>query len=253
MTSAATIPCKVCLMPSVPLGTVDFNKNCEEPRGKRLPDAGVAVVYHRCPSCGFVFTTAFDSWSEAEFQRRIYNDGYIEVDPDYPEIRPATNAELLAGLFAADKARLRVLDYGGGNGRLADDLRARGFAAAATFDPFTPRFASMPPGTFDIVTCFETIEHMPDPAGGITAIASCLKGEGLIVFSTLVQPPDFDAHGVRWWYVAPRNGHVSIHSRQSLALCWKRAGFALASFNDNLHVACRRLPDFARHLGSAPS
>jgi len=253
MTNAATTSCKVCLTPSALLGTVDFNKNCEEPRGKRLPDAGVPVAYHRCLSCGFVFTTAFDGWSQAEFQRHIYNDGYLEVDPDYPDARPAANVELLAGLFAAGKARLRVLDYGGGNGRLADGLRVRGFAHAATFDPFTPRFATMPAGPFDIVTCFETIEHMPDPVGGIAAIASCLKGEGLIVFSTLVQPPDFDAHGVRWWYVAPRNGHVSIHSRQSLALCWKRAGFALASFNDNLHVACRRLPDFARHLGAGPS
>jgi FkbM family methyltransferase len=69
-----------------------------------------------------------------------------------------------------------------------------------------------------------------------------------VVFSTLVQPADFDKIGLAWWYVGPRNGHISLFSRQALREVWNRQGFKIASFNDNLHIAFRKIPSFAKHL-----
>ena len=51
-----------------------------------------------------------------------------------------------------------------------------------------------------------------------------------------------------WWYIGPRNGHISIFSKRSLALVWSKLGYRLGSFNDDLHVAFRRVPDFAKHI-----
>jgi 2-polyprenyl-6-hydroxyphenyl methylase/3-demethylubiquinone-9 3-methyltransferase len=246
--STAPVPCKICGTQAPLFGVVDFTKSCEEARGKRLPLSGTPVYYRRCQLCGFLFTDAFDDWSEADFKANIYNDGYIEVDPDYREVRPNNSSRFIQQLFAARKAELRVLDYGGGDGLLSATLRGAGFLEAQTFDPFVPDFARRPQAKFDLVTCFETLEHMPDPMTGISDIVSFTKEQGLVMFSTVLQPPDFETHGVGWWYVGPRNGHVSIFSRAALGRAWQRYSYQIASFNDNLHIAYRTLPEFARHL-----
>ena len=91
-----TLPCKVCNNPADLYGVVDFSKNCEEQRGLFLPLTGVPVYYHRCKSCGLIFTAVFDHWPMAYFADRIYNDGYAQVDPDYLERRPQANQALVA-------------------------------------------------------------------------------------------------------------------------------------------------------------
>jgi methyltransferase family protein len=148
------------------------------------------------------------AWSEAEFKTHIYNDGYLALDPDYAAKRPRVNADVVERLFGAHKAQIRVLDYGGGNDVLCTALRSAGYAAAVTYDPFTAAYAQRPEGTFDLVTCFETLEHMPDPVAGTAAMVANLAEPELVLFSTLLQPQDFDQMGLNWWYVGPRNGHV---------------------------------------------
>jgi len=241
-------PCKICGAAAALFGVVDFNRSCEDFRRRPLPLAGVAVYYRRCGFCGFLFSDGFDDWPPAAFARHIYNDGYAAVDPDYAETRPVANAATVGRLFARDKARLRILDYGGGAGRLAQLLRADGFLAAETYDPFVPAFARLPAAVFDVVTCFETLEHLPDPNAGIAAIAARVAPSGLVLLTTLVQPADFDKQGMSWWYIGPRNGHISLFSRRALAQAWRRHGFKLGSYDDNTHIAFRALPDFARHL-----
>ena len=112
-----------------------------------------------------------------------------------------------------------------------------------TYDPFVAEFANSPPGKY----CFETLEHMPDPVAGIGDIVAHLE-PGLVLFSTMLQPADFDPLGMDWWYVGPRNKHISMFSRGALAKAWGRHGYRTGSFDDNMHVAFRTLPDFARHL-----
>jgi len=45
------------------------------------------------------------------------------------------------------------------------------------------------PGSFDIVTCMELLEHVPDPASTIAACATLVKPGGLVVFSTINRNP----------------------------------------------------------------
>jgi 2-polyprenyl-6-hydroxyphenyl methylase/3-demethylubiquinone-9 3-methyltransferase len=138
---------------------------------------------------------------------------------------------------------MRVLDYGGGNDVLCATLRTSGFSEAVTYDPMVPEHATRPNGKFDLVTCFETLEHLPDPLAGIARIADCVAEPGAVFYSTLTQPADFDRHGMSWWYIAPRNGHVSIFTKQALALAWARHGFKTAALSDGMHLAFRTLPE----------
>ena len=74
--SAALVPCKICGEPAPLYGTVDFNRNCEIEGGIKLPPSGTPVRYRRCRGCGFLFTDAFDAWSQEDFKTYIYNEDY---------------------------------------------------------------------------------------------------------------------------------------------------------------------------------
>lgn len=239
--------CKCCGADAPPFGVVDFHKNCEIVRRKVLGVSGVPIYYHRCPECGFLFTTAFDHFTTDDFRRHIYNDEYVLVDPDYRADRARGNAELAIELFRPARPD-RLLDYGGGNGTLAAHLRAAGFPDVETFDPFVPEHAERPDGRFDCVVCFEVVEHSTDPERTFADMCDFLDEPGLILFSTLLQPPDIESQGLNWWYAGPRNGHVSLFSPASLRSIVEPLGYGLASFNQNLHVMFREVPDFARHF-----
>ena len=106
----STPRCPVCRKPTVPLGAVDFNRNCGVSRGIRLPAAGREVAYVICRGCGFAFAPEFAAWTAEDFARDIYNDGYATVDPDHREVRPRANAETLLG--NADAAMYKAKSSG---------------------------------------------------------------------------------------------------------------------------------------------
>ena len=236
------IACKICDEATILYGVVDMHRPCLTAGVSHPPLSGHPIYYRRCAGCGFLFTDAFDDWTEKDFKTHIYNDGYLAVDPEYVMVRPARHAGLIAKLWAQHKDQIRVLDFGGGNDVFCSALRASGFREAVTYDPMVPEHAGKPDGKFDLVTCFETLEHMPNPVAGIGKIIECLAEPGAVFYSTLTQPADFDRLGVSWWYVAPRNGHVSIFTKQALAHAWARHGYKNASLNDGTHLAFREIP-----------
>ncbi len=240
--------CKICGAVAPVFGAIDFSKSCAEKDGLILPASGIAIDYNRCGSCGFLFSAAFDGWRKEDFLDKIYDEGYRRIDPDFVSVRPTASAAFLANLLPQHKSSLQVLDYGGGDGVLARLLSQSGFAAAETYDPMVSEFATLPGRKFPLVCSFETLEHSPDPLATVKEIALLLDEPGLAVFSTVLQPDDIGTQCLSWWYAAPRNGHVSLFSRQSLELALRRVGLRYGSFSPVAHVAFRNIPDFARHL-----
>jgi 2-polyprenyl-6-hydroxyphenyl methylase/3-demethylubiquinone-9 3-methyltransferase len=45
------------------------------------------------------------------------------------------------------------------------------------------------PGAFDLVTCMELLEHVPDPAASVAALAAAVKPGGDVIVSTLNRKP----------------------------------------------------------------
>jgi 2-polyprenyl-6-hydroxyphenyl methylase/3-demethylubiquinone-9 3-methyltransferase len=236
--------CKICGGNAPLYGVVDFHRACDIAKGAQLSLSGVPIYYRRCEHCGFLFTDAFDNWDMQQFKTHIYNSEYELVDPDYETKRPRDNADFIARYWGAMKEQARILDYGGGNGTLSAALREYGFQTALTYDPMVPGFSSRPEGKYDLVTSFETLEHVPDPVGSVADILEYSAEPGLIFFSTLVQPADFDRQRLNWWYVGPRNGHISLFSKRALAMVWNRFGYKVASLTDDIHFAFRTLPSF---------
>jgi len=246
--SAAASGCKICGGQASLFGVVDFNRSCEDWREVFFPLSGVPIYYRRCVECKFLFTDAFDDWSIETFKAHIYNDDYKLIDPDYASARPRANADAVARLWGAVKTKTRLLDYGGGNGTFCAALRDTGFPVAVTFDPLVPEHATRPEGKFDLVTSFETFEHMPDPAAGIAAIVEFMAEPGIVFFSTALQPADIEKQRLNWWYAAPRNGHVSLFSKEALRMAWGRHGYRVATLANGIHFAFRTLPPLLAHV-----
>jgi SAM-dependent methyltransferase len=246
--STAVCACKICGNSASLYGVVDFHKSCEEVRGLHLSLSGVPIYYRRCSNCKFLFTDAFDDWSAEQFKEHIYNEQYKLVDPDYEAKRPRDSADFIKRYWGEIKEQVRILDFGGGNGTLSATLRENGFRTALTYDPMVPEFCTGPEGKYDLVTSFETLEHVPDPVRSVADILKYSAEPGLVFFSTLVQPAEFDQQRLNWWYVGPRNGHISLFSKQALAIVWNRFGYRVISLNDNLHFAFRTLPAYLAHL-----
>src|ERR1700733_12322976 len=144
-------PCPVCGASSSSYGAVDFNKSCEELRGKFLPPSNVSIAYYQCKDCGFCFAPEIAKWSLAEFEERIYNKDYVLVDPDYAEARPQSNAGSLMSMFGNQGLSIRHLDYGGGNGRLSQLLGQQGWNSNS-YDPFVDRsMRAEQLGRFDLI------------------------------------------------------------------------------------------------------
>jgi len=103
----------------------------------------------------------------------------------------------------------RVLDVGCGGGILSDSMARRGatvlgidlaakplkVAQLHALEADTPNveyrevaaeaLAAEQPGSFDVVTCMEMLEHVPDPSSIVAACTTLVKPGGWVFFSTI--------------------------------------------------------------------
>lgn len=228
-----TVSCKICQSDAHFNGYADFNKNCEINRGKFPQLCGSPVRYHRCGSCGFLFTAEFDHWTPEDWKRRIYNEEYHLVDPDYADgSRARANAKALSGLIRTGGA---CLDYGGGDGTFARTIREEFGFDCRSYDPIVDGERPLGLFEFDLITAFEVMEHTVTPLTTMGEILGLLKPRGVFLFSTLTL--DIPPQSMDHWYIAPRNGHVSLHTIKSLDFMFAKTGRAVRHFNAGLHMA----------------
>lgn len=227
--------CKVCDSDARLCGVLDFNTSClsKLPNRSVLPLTGVPIYYHCCENCGLIYTHAFDDWVFGDFKTYIYNDEYVIHDPEFLGVRAINNAKLIISNFE-DIQEWNVWDYGGGDGQLAELLREKG-VNAVSWDPFHLS-ANIPTEKFELVTSFEVFEHTPTPIETLYEISDFLKEkEGAVLFSTLVSD-SYTRQGTSNWYIAPRNGHITIHTKKSLSILFSKIGMEVINFSDSLHI-----------------
>ena len=113
---------------------------------------------------------------------------------------------------AGSLANKRIVDVGCGGGILAESMaragarvtgidlaekslkiaRLHGLESGVTVDYqaiSAEHLAEQQPGQFDIVTCMEMLEHVPDPVSTVKACSKLVKSGGWVFFSTLNRNP----------------------------------------------------------------
>jgi SAM-dependent methyltransferase len=147
-----------------------------------------------CPTCDLVYAdpvpspealarayeaAAFDSAEEARYAARSY-------------------AQQMEDILATLPDRRGALDIGTGEGAFLAELLKRGFSDVAGVEPSSapiaaadPEIAKLiergvfqpqirPSASLSLVTCFQTIEHVPDPAELVRDAAALLKPGGVL-------------------------------------------------------------------------
>jgi 2-polyprenyl-6-hydroxyphenyl methylase/3-demethylubiquinone-9 3-methyltransferase len=136
-------------------------------------------------------------------------------DPE-SEFRPLHQINPLRLDWIDQRANLRgkrVLDVGCGGGILSDAMARRGadvlgvdlsskalrVASLHALEANTPSvqyreisaeaLAAESPSEFDVVTCMEMLEHVPDPLSVVSACAALVKPGGWLFFSTINRNP----------------------------------------------------------------
>ena len=135
-------------------------------------------------------------------------------DPE-SEFKPLHDINPLRVNYISQKINLaekQVLDIGCGGGILAEAMAHHGSKVTAIdkaeaslsvaklhlleskldisyIDSTAEEFAADKPEQFDVVTCLEMLEHVPDPASVVAACQRMVKPGGLVFFSTINRNP----------------------------------------------------------------
>jgi SAM-dependent methyltransferase len=150
----------------------------------------------------------------------------------------------------------RHVDAGCGHGSVVYDLLARGWDAhgfdisdwmieqvraddTAASDRFAVGSLGDVPfeGDFDLITCFEVLEHVPDPVGDLRALGSRLTPGGRLIATTpnlrpgmpgpdplTSDPTHINVHSPAWWRGALRAAGMRVETVStfiSVPLLWR--------------------------------
>ncbi|HEY2259174.1 MAG TPA: class I SAM-dependent methyltransferase [Solirubrobacteraceae bacterium] len=209
-------------------------------------------MLRRCTRCRYAFIA--DPWTEFE---RIYDERYYAghgadplVDYNFELAEPAATIRRyewsgitrLVGSLLGGLDGVRWLDFGCGNGGLVRHLLATTNVVASGFEQGSiaakARQLGIPiasddsdlnrqPGSLDVVSAIEVIEHTVDPLAELRKIRALLRPGGLLVLTTGNAAP-FADRLASWSYVRPEI-HVSFFEPGTLALALGQAGFRPAS------------------------
>lgn len=138
------------------------------------------------------------------------------------------------------KSAQYILDYGCGSGRFVKFLHDNGYKAFG-YDKsiiiqkylfvqniqFYKSVGEIPDNYFDVVTCFDVIEHTTKPLLLIRILKKKLKKRGILVIST-PNSSSITARilGKRWWVFGP-TAHFILYSTYSIKLLLTRLSFKI--------------------------
>ena len=214
------------------------------------------AVYHRCSNCSHVYTNLApsDAALKRHYEDNTLNSEYYirpdEVELRLREIYRPKFAWILKQYERVYGRRPRsILDLGAGSGHFLyackeSGLEVGGLEINKTYQDWarknldielTPTIEELRKSgkTFDIVTSFNTIEHIPNPSDFLSTYQDFSSGQSLSVMET----PRFDSIGVWVERMFPERikgilipyNHVQLFTDSSLATLLAMRGFSPVS------------------------
>ena len=198
----------------------------------------------RCPSCTLVQVDADLERRELE---QIYDEDYFRggVYDDYigeREVRVGAAAEATKSL-ATMVPRGRLLDVGCGAGFFLEAASRVYDGTGVELSAFASEYArrelglrvitgdvvdgALPGEHFDVITLWNTIEHMNDPLEALKAVARLSRPGSLLVLSTGDVRGPLARSNLRGWNLMSPPYHLFFFSPRTIELLLAKTGFQL--------------------------
>ena len=207
----------------------------------------------QCLRCGFIYVYPQPEpkelkalYGETYFQNQQSSVvGYSNYLADEVNIRRTARRRLMGLRRYISSGNL--LDVGCATGFFLDEARALGwevsgvdvseFGVSYAREHFGPDVhygdlteMSLPDGNLDLVTMWDVIEHVPDPAAYIRQAATLLRRGGYLSLSTPnVESLPAKIYGRRWIGFKLSTEHVNYFSLRTLKILLEAEGFELVS------------------------
>lgn len=203
----------------------------------------------KCKKCGLVYVNPRISRTANENYYKFELQGDHEfLDTHFLESAPMQTKywERMVRLIQKFKTTGRWLDVGCGSGALLVQARSKGYhVSGQEISPFFIDFCrnthqlevfngeldtfNIRGEVFDIISCFDVIEHHRHPLSLLTEIRRILKPNGLLVIST----HDFGnvfarIYGNKWRMIYPI-GHLFYFTRNTMKRLLEQSGFRIIS------------------------
>lgn len=151
----------------------------------------------------------------------------------------------------------KILDYGCAHGQALKAVtswfgedNAKGYELTESYANFgrnyygldisTEKELNEPDKTYDLIICFHTLEHLPNPVGSLKKLATCLKDDGRIYLSVPVWFECLDEAPIGGSITADFENlyhinHIQTFSRNSIRNVISLAGLAIETEDDQVY------------------
>jgi len=204
---------------------------------RRMPD----VVHYqivRCKNDGLIRSNPVN---DSDVFAGLYKKSKMNYEFEVPYLTVAY-LEALDRVLPRLSRDARILEVGCGNGFMLKALIDRGFTcvrgvepsedAVQKADPFLKgaivtdvlKEGVFPPGSFDFIYCFQTLDHIPDP-GGFLKICHDLLSPGGFILALNHDIESFSSKLLGERSPVIDVEHTFLFSRETIRMLFVRAGF----------------------------
>ncbi|HWR02663.1 MAG TPA: class I SAM-dependent methyltransferase [Humidesulfovibrio sp.] len=227
---------------------------CEAETSHAVFESYDGYTFHECQRCGTWYVPLGVTWdlfarlfekspAAAAVAKDVASQRRSQLE-DQDLSRFLRYLAAVMPLLPEREGSLRYLDIGCNVGHSLQAAKSVGILAhGVEVDPYPGEIArreghtvvrfleDLPPGNYDIISFWETLEHIADPLAELQLASSRLAEGGLLVFTV----PNLMALGLRLLrekctyayggFNSP--GHINFFSKRSIALLLDRAGLSL--------------------------
>ena len=209
-----------------------------------------------CKNCGLIFV---DPMPSDQYINKIYQKKYYSpADKPYPEIsNHLKQRPFLESYFKKEIARIKkikkkgkILDIGCGPGFFLNIAKSAGFKVfGSDISKFAAKYAKEKfkldvfggelnqakflTNFFDVITIYQTIEHVKNPLKFLKEVSRILKKDGLLILTTPNQDNFIARILVEKWFGYYYLSHLYFFNPKSVKKILKKAGFKKVKLTSN--------------------
>jgi SAM-dependent methyltransferase len=208
----------------------------------------------RCRGCGHVYVDA--EISSSELQARYGRDYYQgSVFHDYLAEREERieSARGYVALLSKLKPSARLLDVGCATGFFLEAASVHWDVTGVELSPFAAEYArrefghrvltgdvasvDLPDASFDVITLWNTIEHVPDPRAVLGCVARLAAPDALVVLTTGDAAGTLAHKSLIDWELMTPPEHLHFFQPRTITLLLEGAGLEVRRIAHDGHIA----------------